>query len=694
MEGVATSDKVGNSDSDSRLAARLRFLESRLQRQDNARARQAAEIQTLLAELELERAARHRLQQQVSEQAQLIERNSSAILTILTSRVWRTLTSIGGLALSIPFVGGKSTKIETIDPPPHRLESRSGTDDQVQEVQPYQGAVSPVTETAAPQRTSVDDWNEVLRRAAEALPVPSKLPLVTIVTPTYNSKPEWLAEAALSVFHQTFSNWEWCVVDDGSQRAESDSILSLLDCNPRVKVIRLNRRQGISGATNAGLQAASGEFMCVLDHDDLLVPDALKRCVDALQSGYDAVYTDEDKISDTGDHLQRFSKPEWSPEYFRNYMYVGHLLCVRRDLAIEIGGFDSSYDRVQDFEFFLRYSERTGRIAHLDEVLYHWRAVGGSIAQDQQAKGDLAPLQVAAVQAHLDRMGLPAEAQQGPITHVTRIVPRERASNPKVSIIISTQGAPPVLSSCLAGLRDRTTYPNLEVVCVHSGSKDTHAMDLIGAYRAACISSDVVLMRSDAYTIGSGRSTGQYLVLMIASVEPLTARWVEEMLYYAEQDDVGAVGGLILTPGQIVQQAGIAVASTNLAEPMWTGHDSESDGCFASLKTAHEVTALTSTCLMIRKELFDRSGGFNADSLRSGHDIDLCLRLIGLGKRNIFTPHARFLNHAGDGENPLVSAADRDVLARTRSAIIGASDRYYRPHDFGKTGDSLRPPRI
>jgi len=171
---------------------------------------------------------------------------------------------------------------------------------------------------------------------------------------------------------------------------------------------------------------------------------------------------------------------------------------------------------------------------------------------------------------------------------------------------------------------------------------------------------------------------------MSAGLEPLTPHWVEEMLYYAEQDDVGAVGGLILTPDQVVQQAGIAVTSQSSVEPMWNGHGAESDGCFASLKTAHEVTALTSTCLMIRKELFERCGGFLTGPLTSGHDIDMCLRLISMDKRNIFTPHARFLNHGEDARNPVVSSIDSEVLARTRSATIGTTDRYYRPHDFGE----------
>jgi len=363
-------------------------------------------------------------------------------------------------------------------------------------------------------------------------------------------------------------------------------------------------------------------------------------------------------------------------------MYIGHLLCVRRDLTIQIGGFNAEYDRVQDFEFFLRYSERTDRIAHLSEILYHWRAVTGSVAQDQQAKGDLAPLQIAAVQAHLDRMRLPADARESRSTHVVRIVPRESVSKPKISVVISTGAAPPALSSCLASLSERTNYPNLELICVHSGDRDSHALDLMRIHGATCVVNEDVLLSSDAYGLGARNAAGLHLVFMSAAVEALTPNWVEEMLYYAEQDDVGAVGGLILTPDQTVEQGGIAVACRSRVEPMWAGHESESDGCFASLKTAHEITALDSTCLMIRKDLFQRSGGFQTACGSGARDIDLCLRLLSMGKRNIYTPHARFLNHTAESATSLLSSADSEILAQKWSAVIGDADRYYRPHDF------------
>ena len=653
----------------------------------------ADQLRALRTELEVERAKRHQLEQQIAEQSRLIEANSSAILSILTSRVWRGLAGMGGILLRLGL--SWPPKRNVLAPAPvqdpgtglqtgsHRvLAPQRKMDSQVHESQQIRESTKGAPADTNP-RTAGELKEALSQVVAGHIPERTKSPLFTVITPVYNSKPEWLAEAALSVFQQTLSDWEWCVVDDCSQRTGLDSILSLLERDPRVTVHRLLRHHGISGAINAGIQTATGEFMCVLDHDDLLEPDALKRCCDVLQSGWDAVYTDEDKISENGDHLQRFCKPDWSPEYFRNYMYIGHLLCVKRELAIEIGGFKTEFDRVQDYEFFLRYSEKAGRIAHLGEILYHWRAVGGSVAQDQDAKGDLAPLQVAAVQAHLDRMRSPAIAAKSDSTHVVRIVPRERVLTPKISVIIPTSAAPPVLSSCLASLSERTNYSNLELICVHSGARDSHALDLARVNGANCVFSNAVLSSFDAYDLGARTATGLHLVFMSPAVEALTPNWAEEMLYYAEQDDVGAVGGLILTPDQVVQQGGIAVGGRSLVEAMWMGHESDSDGCFASLKSAHEVTALGSTCLMIRKDVFERSGGFQADSLTGGRDIDLCLRLISMDRRNIYTPYARFLDHAATFGHSTLSSSDTEILAKRWAGIIGAADRYYRPYDFG-----------
>ena len=210
-------------------------------------------------------------------------------------------------------------------------------------------------------------------------------PLFSLITPTYDTKPEWLAEAALSLLNQSFANWEWCIVDDGSQNRQTKKMLEHLSrVSPRVRV-ELVTNGGISAATNHALDLAQGEYVCFLDHDDLLHWSALESIAEKLSEGYDVIYSDEDKLDDaTGELVEPFFKPGWSPEYFRGVMYVGHLLCVRREIASRTR-FDSAFDGVQDYEFMLRVSERGARIGHIPRVLYHWRKTRGSIAEVSDA---------------------------------------------------------------------------------------------------------------------------------------------------------------------------------------------------------------------------------------------------------------------------------------------------------------------
>jgi len=239
--------------------------------------------------------------------------------------------------------------------------------------------------------------------------VANRTPFFSVVTPTYESKPEWLAAAALSLIKQSFADWEWCLADDGSQNEETQKMLaSLAKVSPRVRV-QPGARSGISAATNRGLDLAQADYVCFLDHDDLLHPSALEAMAEAINNGYEVAYSDEDKIDETtGRLVEPFFKPDWSPEYFRGAMYVGHLLCVRRDLAMKTR-FDSAFDGVQDFEFMLRLSESQPRIAHVPQILYHWRKTPGSIAESPEAKPRISLLQEQAVNAHLARLNLTAQ---------------------------------------------------------------------------------------------------------------------------------------------------------------------------------------------------------------------------------------------------------------------------------------------
>ena len=459
-------------------------------------------------------------------------------------------------------------------------------------------------------------------------------PRMSIVTPLWNTKPQWLAEAAVSVFGQTSPAWEWCLVDDGSTRREFQPILDAAQhATPRVRVERFERNGGISAASNAGLRLARTEFVCFLDHDDLLHPQALEACL--LQcDAHDAVYTDSNKADEDGLCDEPFCKPDWSPAYLRGVMYVGHLLCVRREAALAIGGFDSGFDGVQDFEFLLRYSERYPRIAHIPQILYHWRRVDGSLAASLTAKDNITGLQRQAVAAQLGRLHLPATAIEGPRPHRVSVELLPRSTWPLVSIIT---GGEPVVS----------TYPNLQYV------------------------------KPDV----SKQAGGDFLIFLDSGLQPLTADWIEQLLYHAEQAATGAVGALLLNPDRSIQHAGIAVGGGSVASNIGPPEtDPTADGYAGSLAHARECTAVSAACLMIRRELFEQLGGFNKHFLRSYSGVDLCLRLRALGKRNLYTPKAVLLIGTQACEN---DAMDRHLLLDEWEEIIAAGDAFYRPADMG-----------
>jgi GT2 family glycosyltransferase len=524
-------------------------------------------------------------------------------------------------------------------------------------------------------------WTELfsLIDAAAEKPRP-ETPLLSIVTPTWNTKPSWFIEAALSVFRQSATDWEWCIVDDCSSATEFQTLFPDLERSGRVNILKLDTPHGISAATNKGVEIASGQYICFLDHDDLLSPDAVHSLAEACREGYDAVYSDSDKIDDDGERFEPFYKPDWSPEYFRGVMYIGHLLCVRRDLLLEVGGFDSRFDGIQDYEFFLRYSERTQHIHHIPKILYHWRAVDGSVAASSEAKGDVSRLQATAVQEHLNRLGLQAEAVRGEFPHRVQLAPCARTDLPIVSIIIPTKDNPEMIERCLYTLFSKTTYSNFEVICVDNETSDAEALDVLKTAPVERLIFPGAFNFSKANNMGVKQARGPYLVFMNNDIEILTPDWIQEMLYYADQPDVGAVGALLLYPDETVQHAGVVLGCRGTADHVSRGASSSTDGYAGSLSCAREVTAVTAACLMIRRALFDEVGGFNEHFFTAYQDVDLCLKVLKQNKRNIFTPRARFIHHESFSRGKYYDFVDRNLLLDFWEPAIKAGDRYYNPN--------------
>jgi len=525
----------------------------------------------------------------------------------------------------------------------------------------------------------------------QARRVTAEKPLVSVITPTYNSKPEWLAEAALSLLNQSFANWEWCIVDDASDNRETKKLLELLaGVSPRVRVT-FAARTGISATTNAALDLAQGAYVCFLDHDDLLHPFALASMEEKLRAGFDVVYSDEDKVEDaTGNLVEPFFKPDWSPEYFRGAMYVGHLLCVRRELAAQTR-FDSAFDGVQDFEFLLRLSETNPRIGHIPRILYHWRKTPGSIAERTDAKPQIGALQQRAVNAHLQRLNLPATAEQSPLPHRLQIIPMARQEYARISIIIPSRDAPDVLGRCLKSLFEKTSYPNFEVIVMDNETRDERALALMQEYPVRQIPFPNPFNFSRANNQGAAAATGELLVFLNNDTEIIAEDWLQHLAYYAGQSDVGAAGALLAYDDRTVQHAGVALGMRGTADHTMRRFPITADGYAGNLACAREVSVVTGACLMVRKAVFEEIGGFNEHFFTAYQDVDLCLRLRARGLRVICTPRALLLHHEFVSRpSYYYDIIDRMLLLDQWEELIERGDPYYNPNLDLDRGDYSR----
>lgn len=508
-------------------------------------------------------------------------------------------------------------------------------------------------------------------------------PVFSVITPVFNTKPRWFAEAAITLLDQSLADWEWCLVDDGSTESEATELLNeLAKVSPRLK-FRRQSRSGISTATNAAIDAASGDYVCFLDHDDLLAADAFWLVAAKFEEGADAVYSDEDKLDDrTGELVEHFYKPDWSPEYFRGAMYIGHLLTVRRELAQKVR-FDPQFDGVQDFDFMLRVSETGTKIAHVPHVLYHWRKTPGSIAETADAKSGVSELQARAVNAHLQRLKLPAEARPAALPHRVEIVPK-LAAFPRVTIIIPTKDSPQLLGPCLASLQ-KTSYPDFEIVLIDNETTDADALALMEQFR--CVAFPGRFNFSRANNVGAAAATGEFVVFLNNDTEIVSPNWLEHLVYYAQQPDVGAAGALLIYEDETVQHAGVVLGMRGTGDHVMRGFPRDVDGYAGSLSCAREVSAVTAACMMMRKSLFEEIGGFNEHFFTAYQDLDLCLRLRSRGCRIIYTPRAVVVHHESVSRQKYYDMVDRMLLLDQWEAVIERGDPYYNPHLNLERGD-------
>lgn len=484
-----------------------------------------------------------------------------------------------------------------------------------------------------------------LRRMAEEVEIFDYKPLISVVMPVFNPPEKFLREAIESVLNQVYPYWELCIADDASTQPYVKSVVEdYISKDPRIKVVFRDENGHISRASNSAIEIATGEFISLLDHDDVLTPDALYEVALLLNQYPDAdmIYSDEDKVDEHNQLKEPFFKPDWCPDSFLSRMYTCHLGTYRRSLVTEIGGFRVGYEGSQDYDLVLRLTEKTENIFHIPKVLYHWRSHADSTARSLSSKDYATDAAKKAILDALYRRNEPGKVI--PVVGGHHIVRYEIKDLKLVSIIIPTKNLGGILDNCLTSIFEKTTYTNYEVLVIDNGSTEAETQDVINKWkfkepnRFRCKVLNIPFNFSKINNYAVEQAKGEYLLFLNNDTEVITPDWLEAMVEQAQRQSIGAVGALLLYPDNTIQHAGV-VCVGGLAGHSHKYYSSDSPGYFCQIPTINNYSAVTAACLMCRREVFKTVGGFEEELTVAFNDIDLCFKMIEKGYRNIYLPH-------------------------------------------------------
>jgi glycosyltransferase involved in cell wall biosynthesis len=473
----------------------------------------------------------------------------------------------------------------------------------------------------------------------------STTPVISILTPVYDPPVAALRSAVESVRSQDFDDWQLVLVDDCSPSpGVSAALRELAASDPRIVVHRRAENGGIVAASNDALGLATGEFVALLDHDDMLAKGALTALAEALadEPEVDYLYTDEDKVSDEGDFYDAFVKPDWSPERLLGQMYTGHLSVLRTALVRELGGFVVGADGSQDHDLVLRVTERARKVVHLPGVYYHWRAIAGSTAHDSEAKPYAWDAGVAAVQRSLDRQGIRGSAHRGPKPGTYRVT-RELDPAVKVSIVIPTRGGTGFVwgeTRCLVvelvrSLVSLSLHQNLELVIVYD--EPTPAAVLAEIREIAGARATFVLFAepfnfSAKCNVGYVASSGDVVLFMNDDMQLVSPDFAAQLAAPLFEDGVGATGARLLFADGSLQHGGHVYAAGDLTHAGFKGAGDD-EGPFRAHLVNRECSGLTGACIAVTRETYEAVGGFSEALPGNFNDVDFSCKIRALGLR-------------------------------------------------------------
>jgi O-antigen biosynthesis protein len=499
-------------------------------------------------------------------------------------------------------------------------------------------------------------------------------PLFSVVTPVYNTPVRILQETIDSVVSQSFRNWELVLVDDASPDSSVRALLHVAAASDaRIRIIERRSNGGIVEASNDGIDAARGTFIALLDHDDLLTRDALRRMARAIhrRPDVDYLYSDEDKVRADGTFFDQFDKPDWSPERLRGQMYTGHLSVLRTELVREVGGFRAEYEGSQDHDLVLRVTEKARVIKHIPEVLYHWRVIEGSTAEATDNKPYAWDAGVRAVDAHLERVGILGTAAHGPVPgtyRVNRIPELDRS----VSIIIPTRGTAGevwgenrvFLVNAVRSILAKTRHRDVEVVVVYDA--DTPEVVLtelreIAGDRLTLVPFTGPFNFSRKCNEGFLAARGDVLLFLNDDVEAISDEVIGQMLAPLNEPDVGMTGVMLYFEDGAIQHAGHLHHEGDYSHA-YLGAQKGAYGAFSSLLINREASGLTAACIAMPRDVYQEVGGFSEQFPGNFNDVDLSKKVTHVGYRLVWLADVELFHFESRSRNPLVHSFEEKLI--------------------------------
>ena len=523
----------------------------------------------------------------------------------------------------------------------------------------------------------------------------------SVLVPLYNTPEKFLREMIGSVISQTYGNWELCLADgsDDAHAYVGEVVRSFGD--ERIRYEKLTENLGISGNTNKCFEMATGDYIGLFDHDDILHPTALYEYMKVIcEKDADYIYCDETTFSGKSiDHMITLHfKPDFAPDNLRANNYICHFSVFSKELVEKCGTFRTEFDGSQDHDMILRLTQAAKTIVHVPKILYYWRSHAGSVASDINAKSYAIDAAKGAVAAHLAACGFKNFRIESSRAFETIFRIRyEVIGNPKISILIPNKDHVDDLRRCIESVTDRSSYDNYEIIVIENNSTTQEIKDYYASIekhpkvKVVTYTGDFNYSKINNY--GATFADGDYMVLLNNDTEVITRNWMEELLMYAQRSDVGAVGCMLYYPDYTIQHAGIVLG---MGAHRTAGHShykmaKENLGYMGRLCYAQNVSAVTGACLMVKKQLFDEVGGLSEDLSVALNDVDLCLKLRKKGLLNVFTPFAELFHYESASRGTDVTEAaskenadryDREcaLFKEKWKDVLDAGDPYFNPN--------------